>query len=208
MKFDTSEIPVQMTYKLMTATITPRPIAWVTTRALDGTVNAAPYSFFNGMGQNPPTLAVGIQRDPARGVKDTGQNILDTGEFVVNLVPRALAEAMNVTSMSAPAGVDELAAAGLKGEASAKVAAPRIKGSPVQFECALISGVVTGPQQMVAIGRIEVIHVADEFVTDADRAHIDNEALDLIARLHGSGWYLAGGERFQMTRPVYEGDGK
>ena len=204
MHYDTSKVDTQTTYKLLTATVTPRPIAWVTTRALDGTLNAAPYSFFNAMGPNPPTLVVGLMRDPTKGLKDTAQNIVDTGEFVVNLVSHALAEQMNITAVEAPAEIDELARAGLETAPSLKIAPPRIAAAPVSFECTLINGVVTGPSQMIAIGRIEVIHVADDMLLDADRAHVDNEALDLIARLHGRGWYQRGGERFEMSRPVWE----
>ena len=206
MIYDTREIDPQTAYKLIVSTVTPRPIAWVTTRATDGTLNAAPYSFFNAMGNNPPTVVLGLMRDPDRGVKDTAQNIMDTGEFVVNLVSRDLAEQMNATSINAPAEVDELALAGIETAPSVRVAPPRIAGSPVQFECSLFSAVATSPQQVIAIGRIEVIHVADDCVIDADRAYIDNEKLDLIARLHGSGWYVHGGDRFELTRPVYDGD--
>jgi len=206
LQFDTSETDTQTVYKLLTATVTPRPIAWVTTRAIDGTLNAAPYSFFNAMGPNPPTLVVGMMRDPAKGLKDTAQNVLDTNEFVVNLVSRRLAEQMNVTAIEAPARVNELDLAGLETAPSLKVAPPRIKASPVSFECTLLSGVVTGPSQLIAIGRIEVIHVADEMITNRERAHVDNEGLDLIARLHGRGWYQRGGERFEMARPVWDKD--
>ena len=203
MIYDTREIDPQTAYKLIVSTVTPRPIAWVTTQAADGTLNAAPYSFFNAMGNDPPTVVLGLIHDPDRGVKDTAQNIVDTGEFVVNLVSVDLAEQMNATSVNAPAKVDELALAGIETAPSVRVAPPRIAGSPVQFECSLFSAVVTSPHQVIAIGRIEVIHVADNCLIDAGRAYVDNEKLDLIARLHGRGWYVHGGERFELTRPVY-----
>lgn len=204
MYYDTSQIEPQLIYKLLTATVTPRPIAWVTTQARDGTRNAAPYSFFNAMGHEPPTLVLGLLRDPDKGFKDTAENILATGEFVVNLVSRALADQMNVTTVNAPSQIDELELAGLEPAASTKVVPPRIAAAPVAFECSLLNGVVTGPKQMIAIGRIEAIHVADDMLLDAERGHVDNAALDLIARLHGSGWYLQGGERFEMVRPTYD----
>jgi flavin reductase (DIM6/NTAB) family NADH-FMN oxidoreductase RutF len=200
--YDTRRIAPALTYKLMTATITPRPIAWVSTQAADGTLNAAPYSFFNAMGHEPPTLVIGLLRDPQKGFKDSAENILATGEFVVNLVSAAMVEQMNITAVQSPAEVDEMALAGLGTEASAKVGPPRIKGAPVAFECTLFSAVVTGPKQTIAIGRIEAIHVADHLLIDAERGHVDNEALDLVARLHGSGWYVRGGERFQIARPA------
>ena len=108
MRFDYDALGPGIGYKLMTSTITPRPIAWVSTLGKNGVVNAAPYSFFNAMGHTPPTLALGLLADPARGFKDTARNILDTGEFVVNLVPERLAEAMNLTCINAPPDVSEL----------------------------------------------------------------------------------------------------
>ena len=206
MIYDTNEMPVGFTYKLLTATITPRPIAWITTRARDGTLNAAPYSFFNAMGSEPPTLAVGLLRDPDKGFKDTAENIMSSGEFVVNLVSFDLAGQMNVTAVNAPSQIDELALAGLETAPSTKIAAPRIATAPVAFECTLLTGVMTGPKQLVAIGRIEAIHIADDKMLDAERGHVDNAGLDLVARLYGSGWYVRGGDRFEMVRPVHGDD--
>lgn len=206
MIYDTSDQPAAFTYKLLTATVTPRPIAWITTLGPDGSVNAAPYSFFNAMGSEPPTLAVGLLRDPAKGFKDSAANIVDRGGFVVNLVSYDLAEQMNLTAIDAPTGVSELDLARLETAPSTKIAPPRIAAAPVSFECSLLSAVVTGPKQTIAIGRIEAIHIADDMLLDAARGHVDTPALDLIARLEGRGWYQRGGDRFSMDRPVYEAD--
>ena len=204
MDFDLDTLETGLTYKLLTATVTPRPIAWVSTLSPAGARNAAPFSFFNAMGADPPTVVLGLMRDPVRGLKDTCQNILDTGEFVVNLVSAAMAGAMNETCVNAPSEVDELALAGLETEPSVRVKPARIKGAPVQFECTLLSAVVTSPNQTIAIGRIEIIHIGDEYLVDAERGHVDNRKLDLIARLYGAGWYQKGGERFEMVRPVWK----
>ena len=126
----------------------------------------------------------------------------------MNLVPRSLAEAMNVTAIDAPTEIDELQLAGLATVPSTKVAPPRIAGSPVQFECTLFNGVATGPKQLVVIGRIEAIHIADDKMLDPVRNYVDTPGLDLIARLQGAGWYQQGGERFEMKRPVYDKDRK
>jgi flavin reductase (DIM6/NTAB) family NADH-FMN oxidoreductase RutF len=150
-----------------------------------GRLNAAPYSFFNVMGSAPPTVAIGIMADPERGFKDTSRNILDTGEFVVNLVPERLVPAMNVTAVDAPRGVDELVLAGLATEPSAHVRPPRIAESPVAFECVSLSSVVTGPGQVVVIGRVLTVHIADDYVLSADRAHVDTPRLDLVAPFIG-----------------------
>lgn len=203
MRFDFDTLGPGIGYKLMTATITPRPIAWVSTLGKSGVVNVAPYSFFNAMGHTPPTIALGLLADPVRGFKDTARNILDTGEFVVNLVPEALAEKMNLTCIDAPSEVSELDLAGLHPEPSTHIRAPRIAEAPVSFECASLSAVVTGPHQTVVIGRILAVHIDDIYVQDAARGHIDTPAIGLIGRMHGSGWYARTGDMFQLDRPVW-----
>lgn len=203
MRFDLDQVEKPVAYKLMTATIVPRPIAWVTTQAEDGTLNAAPYSYFNAMGNNPPTVVLGLLRDPAKGLKDTAGNIIATGEFVVNLVPERLAEAMNLTAMDAPAEVDELEAAGLTAAESTHISVPRIAESPVSFECVNHSSIVTGPRQVLAVGRVLAIHIDDAYILDAERGHIDTPALNLIGRMHGAGTYTRTADTFQLERPTY-----
>jgi flavin reductase (DIM6/NTAB) family NADH-FMN oxidoreductase RutF len=201
--FDLDEIDPQIGYKLMTATVTPRPIAWVTTLSPEGHVNAAPYSFFNVMGHTPPTLALGLLADPERGFKDTAANILDGGEFVVNLVSETLAPQMNITSMNAPRAFSELKAAGLTALPSRHIAPPQIAEAPVSFECETLSTVVTGPHQAIAIGRIRSIRIDDVYVQVAERGYVDTTALRLVARMHGSGWYARSTDLFQMDRPTF-----
>lgn len=201
MLFEFDKIAPEVGYKLLTSTITPRPIAWISTLGLNGVINAAPYSFFNAMGHTPPTVAVGLLRDAARGWKDTARNILDTGEFVVNLVPQSLAEQMNATCAAVGPEVDELALAGLGPAPSTHIKPPRIAASPVSFECVSLSSVVTGPMQTIVIGRVVAAHIADHVVIDAARGHIDTPALDLIGRMHGAGWYARSTDLFQIGRP-------
>lgn len=203
MRFDLDPETPQRSYKLLTACVTPRPIAWVTSLSEQGVVNAAPYSFFNAMGHTPPTLAIGILGDPEKGWKDTARNILDSGEFVVNLVPEHLAQAMNLTCMNAPSEVSEMEIAGLQAAASTHVAPPCIAGAPVSFECRTHTVVTTGPHQAIVIGQVLAIHVADTFVLDADKAYIDTPALGLIGRMHGAGWYARSRDTFQLDRPDY-----
>lgn len=204
MRFDLAELETPVAYKLLAATVIPRPIAWVVTKAQGGGLNAAPYSFFNVMGSNPPTVAIGILADPERGFKDTARNILETGEFVVNLVPERLVAAMNLTSADAPPGIDELALAGLATEPSTHVAPPRIAESPVSFECVSQASVTTGPAQVVVIGRVLAVHIADRFVLNAERGHVDTDALDLVARSFGS-TYVRSHDTFDLARPTWAG---
>lgn len=200
MIFDMATLPPQDRYKIMTATIVPRPIAWITTLSRDGVVNAAPFSFFNMMGNDPPTVAIGIM--PKAGLlKDTAANILETGEFVVNLVAEADAAAMNLTCIDAPPEIDELDLAGLEAVASRLVAPPRIGTARVAFECQVLTSLVTGPLQTIVIGRVLCAHVDDRFVLDAERCHIDTPALALIARMHGGEAYLRTSDLFHLKRP-------
>lgn len=203
MRFDLETLPTPICYKLLAATVVPRPIAWVTTADRTGKVNAAPYSFFNVMGSAPPTVVLGLLADPERGFKDTARNILDTGAFVVNLVPERLVEAMNVTSVDAPSGTSEIDLAGIATSPSVHVAPPRIADSPVNFECVNHSSVVTGPNQTIVIGRVLAIHVADAYVLNAERGHVDTNALDLVARSVGSGYFRTS-DRFDLDRPNWK----
>jgi flavin reductase (DIM6/NTAB) family NADH-FMN oxidoreductase RutF len=202
MRFDLEHLASPVAYKLLAATVVPRPIAWVTTVNAQGQPNAAPYSFFNIMGSAPPTLAIGLLADPARGFKDTASNILAVGEFVVNLVPEALVRQMNITAVDAPNGINELDLAGLAPAASTHVRPPRIAASPVSFECVNHATVVTGPHQSVVIGRILAVHIADAFVQDAERGHIDTQALGLVGRSYGS-TYIRTHDTFELQRPTW-----
>ena len=129
MHFDLSQTAPGIAYKLLVATVMPRPIAWVVTQSPQGLVNVAPFSFFNVMGDEPPTVVLGISPGRDGGLKHSAQNIAASGEFVVNLVPFALAGAMNLTSIDAPEGVSEAELAGLDLVPSVKVAPPPISAT-------------------------------------------------------------------------------
>ena len=202
MFFDMEQLAADKRYKILTATVTPRPIAWVTTISENGIVNAAPFSFFNVMGHEPPTVALGLLAGEGR-FKDTATNILETGEFVVNLVSEANARAMNVTCIDAPPDIDELVLAGLTPVASHAIRPPRIAQSPVSFECRALTSLVTGPRQTAVIGRVVGAHIDASAVQDSERCHIDTQALGLIARMHGRGWYARCTDLFQMDRPSW-----
>jgi len=203
MKFDMRAIARAQCYKLMTSSITPRPIAWVTSISNAGIRNAAPYSFFNMMGDDPPIVALGFMQLGESDLKDSAANILETGEFVINLVTERDAAAMNLTCVDAPSHVDEIDWAGLDVVASDYVRAPRITTAPVNFECKLVSSHMPGGRQVVVFGEVIAMHVRDEFVLDADRCYLDTLAMNLVARMHGAGWYSRTKDLFQLERPVY-----
>jgi flavin reductase (DIM6/NTAB) family NADH-FMN oxidoreductase RutF len=200
MLFETDKLSAQDTYKLLVSTVVPRPIAWVVTQDTDGTINAAPFSFFNAVSGNPPIVTFGIGGRGPGDAKDTGNIIRRTGQFVVNLVNNATAEAMNVTAIDFPLGVDELKEAGLTTIPSVKVKPPRIAESPVAFECERLVIVDVGIDRSVVLGRVVAIHIADDCVLDPVKCYVDTPKLDLIGRMHGRGWYTRTTDRFEMPR--------
>jgi flavin reductase (DIM6/NTAB) family NADH-FMN oxidoreductase RutF len=203
MLFDLEKMPTEIVYKMLSACIVPRPIAWITTLNGDGGINAAPYSFFNMMGSNPPTVAVGLMAAPDGGFKDTARNIAARGEFVVNLVTEALAEKMNETSIDAPAGVDELALANLTSAPSTRVAPPRIAESPISIECVSIASVITGPMQTIVIGRMVAMAAHESAIKDVEHGYI-TEDMGFIGRTFANG-YIRTHDRFDLVRPTWAG---
>lgn len=203
MILDFATLPPVSRYKLMTAAITPRPIAWVVTLGADGVRNCAPHSFFNMLGNDPALIVLGLMRSDKTGAeKDSAVNIRATRDLTVGLVREGDAAAMNLTAIDAPRGVDELALAGIETCPATQVAPPIIASAPASFECR-VDQLLDYPGQTVVIARVLAMHVRDEFVVNADRLYLDSPAMELIARTHGSGWYARGTDQFQLDRPSY-----
>ena len=200
MLFDMQSLNPQDVYKLLVATVVPRPIAWITTMDVDGSLNAAPFSFFNAMSGNPPVVCFGIGGRGPGDAKDTGNVIRRTGEFVVNLVSDELAEAMNITAIDFDAGVDELQEAGVTAAPSLRVKPPRILEAPVSMECERLVIVDVGIDRSMVLGRVLAMHVRDDCVMDAAKCYIDTPKLNLVGRMHGRGWYARTTDRFEMPR--------
>ncbi len=204
MDFDFETMPSHDRYKILVSTVVPRPIAWVTTINDQGVPNAAPYSFFNVMGTDPPIVVVGVQSHAEKRLKDTSHNILNSAEFVVHLVSEATAEAMNITCIDAPPGVDELQLAKLATIPSVKIKPPRIAASPVAFECKIHTSLTFSPNQAIVIGRVVHAHIHDAYVLDRQRCYIDTPKLQLVGRMHGTGWYAKTNDQFTLERPVWD----
>ena len=202
MEFDFSKVSGPDRYKLMGSSITPRPIAWVTTVSGAGLRNAAPYSFFNMMGADPPLIVLGMMRRPDGTHKDSAANIVETKEFVVNLVSEADSAAMNFTCIDGPPEFDEIAAASLPTLPSSVISPPRIATAPVAMECRLYEAVEAG-KTTIALGEVLRFHIDDKFI-DPAKLHIDTLGMNLVARVHGAGWYARTTDLFQMTRPTFE----
>lgn len=186
-------------YKLLASVILPRPIAWVVTRDAEG-LNAAPFSFFNILSADPPLVAIGFSAAPDRDGKDTLTNIRASGEFVVNLVPEELAQAMNVTATNAPRGTDETKLAGLELVKCAVVDVPRIEASPVGLECKLFQVIETGGTGTIVLGKIVYAHVRTSAFKNLEKLYVDPAQLRLIGRMHGAGGYCTTRDTFNIER--------
>jgi len=200
MLFDFSDLPPKERYKLLLATVVPRPIAWVVTHNGDGSLNAAPFSFFNAFSGEPPVVGIGMASHEPGRPKDSRVNIKRTGQFVVNLVSEENARKMNVTAIGFDYGVEELTEAGLTTLPSVRVRPPRIAESPVAMECELLQIVELGPDAGLVLGRVLAMHVRDGAVLDAEKHYVDTPGLKLIGRMHGAGWYARTSDLFEMPR--------
>lgn len=203
MQFDFQSMAPMDRYELLLGAIVPRPIAIVTTVSENGAVNGAPYSLFNVVSHDPPVIMIAALPHPEGRLKDTAANIFATREFVVNLVPRTIAEAMNVTNIDAPAGTNELALAGLVTVPSTVVKPARLAESPVAFECRLLNALSFNVHQAVMFGEVVSAFVSDELVLDAPRGIVDTPRLDLFGAMHAARWYCAATDRFEMVRPTW-----
>ena len=185
-------------YRTLAGAVIPRPIAWVSSLSPEGDENLAPYSFFNVVSTDPPVVmfAPTDRSDRPEGLSDTARNALDTGEFVVNVVTKPLAEAMNATSATLPPEESEFDRAGLERAAAEAVAPPRIAAAEVAFECELYESIDVGSNTMV-LGEVVSVYLDDGVTTD-DR--LDVTKLDAIGRLSGS-YYCRTDGRFRMERP-------
>ncbi len=203
MYLDFDKIAGDDQYKMLISTVLPRPIALVTTMNAERRVNAAPFSFFNAVSGNPPVIAIGINERASGGNKDTLENVRHTGEFVVNLVTNAIAEPMNICAVDFPPGVNELDEAKLTPAPANKVSPPRIAESPVSMECTLHTLIGLGNEQYAALGNVVAMHLRDDLL-DVDKMYVAADALDVIGRMHGRGWYARTTDLFEMPRITLE----
>ncbi len=180
------------TYPWLTATVLPRPVAWISTRSGAGVDNLAPHSFFTVASAEPPVVSF-----TSVGVKDTLRNVRETGEFVVCLSPRALAGQVNATGASLPRGESEFDAAGVAREPSAVVAPPRVAASPVALECRVVGEAGFGDSTVV-FGA--VVHLAVARAVLAADGMPDVALLDPVSRLGRAEWGALG-EVFTLQRP-------
>jgi flavin reductase (DIM6/NTAB) family NADH-FMN oxidoreductase RutF len=187
-------------YATLSALVTPRPIAWVTTLNADGVVNAAPFSFFNVLGANPPIVGFCPGNRDNGTAKDTALNVRSSHEFVVNLVDEGVARAMNATAATLPFGVSELEAAGLTAAASSVVKPPRIAEAPASLECVEWGILEIGGNRLI-IGLVKRVHIRDELF-DPETLRVRTERYEVIGRMASPDWYCHTNNRFEMKRPA------
>lgn len=193
----------QDNYKLLIGSVVPRPIAFVSTQAAEGTLNLAPFSFFTGVCSNPPTiLFCPMVRGSDGQKKDTLINIEATGEFVVNVVSEDIVRPMNQTAAEYSREVDEFRESGLTPAPSLIVKPPRVLESPVSMECKLQQVVYVGDGGVgsgsVVLGTVVQFHVRADLY---DKGRIDTLGLQPVARLAGAA-YCPVREIFELERPV------
>lgn len=167
------------------ACVVPRPIGWISTTSAAGVDNLAPFSQFQNVSFDPPTILFCANQAPDGRRKDTVVNAEATGEFVWNLATWALREAVNVTSTDYPPGDDEFARAGLEKAPSRLVRPPRVAASPIHFECRYLQTVRipgNGPTGTVDVvfGRVVAVHIADDALDE--RGRVDTLRLRPLAR--------------------------
>ena len=199
------EISTRDAGKLLNAAIIPRPIAWVSSISAGGQSNLAPFSYFNGVCSNPPTVmfSVGV-RAGSFASKDTYNNIVETGEFVINFVTEPLAQAMNITAVETLPEVNEFERAGLTAAPGTKVNVPHVAETPIYFEC-LLHEIVTVSDQPggahIVIGTVIFMHFDDLIYREG--YYLDIEAYQPIGRTTGPG-YARTTDRFDLQRPPSE----
>ena len=202
--YDPKELKTSHLHSILLHSVAPRPIAFASTIDKDGNPNLSPFSFFNCFGSHPPILIF----SPARRVRDntikhTLENVYDTNEVVINVVNYAIVQQASLASVEYPKGVNEFIKAGFTPLESVKVKPYRVKESPVQMECKVKQVIETGQEGgagNLIICEVVLIHV-NENVMD-ETGHIDQQKIDLVARMGGD-WYCraSGNALFKVEKP-------
>ena len=205
MRFVTAEEDPLVGYKLMTGLVVPRPIGWIGSWSApagqDRVANLAPYSFFQAVSGNPPTIIVSSGVRPGR--KDTHANLEDRGEFTVNIVTEALGPAMNTSAHELDPDESEFDLVGVTAVPASDVDAPMVEEAPAMFECRVTERVEVGPDggppsSVVFFARVDVIHVNDEVL---DGTRIRHDVLRPIGRMAGNGYATIADTMYDLIRP-------
>lgn len=200
MEFNPDHLDQKAIYKLLTGAVIPRPIGWISTISEDGLPNLAPFSFFNVVGDDPPHIMFSTAHSNEHK-KDTLNNVLETKQFVVNMVTEEIVEQMNITGQNVPHDVNEFELADLTPIASVKVKPPRVKESPISFECELVHHYSLENHKFggatIVIGRIVMFHFDDSVLLEDHKINL--ETYKPVSRLAGAN-YAKLGELFAIKR--------
>jgi flavin reductase (DIM6/NTAB) family NADH-FMN oxidoreductase RutF len=195
MHVDFGQITAYQRYKLMASLIVPRPIALVTTVNADGVVNAAPFSMFNMLGEDPPLVMISVNMLASGALKDTAANIVASGQFVVHLTDEAMAAKMHACGEAIPSDQSELDVAGLTAAPSFEVLPPRIVEAPVAFECTLWETIRT-ESRLIFFGKVLHLH-AREGLVDSQTWRVSLQDYFPVARF-GASFYVTTRDRFSL----------
>lgn len=201
MQLDFSTLEPLERYRWLASTVTPRPIAWVSTQSADGVSNLAPFSFFTVISDDPPTLMVNVNHRADGSLKDTLLNVQASGELVIQLVGFKQAGVMNASSALLPYGISEFEQCGIASMPSQRIAPPRVAGAAVAFECRVAqiqAYPADKPNCHLIFAEVLLAHIDDAALNEQGR--IDAHKLDLVGRLGGSG-YTRTLQRFELKRP-------
>ncbi|WP_026584666.1 flavin reductase family protein [Bacillus sp. J33] len=198
MELNPSQLGEKEVYKLLTGSVVPRPIAWVSTISLEGELNLAPFSFFTVASRNPPMLSISV--GPGAGEregteKDTLVNIRSQKEFVINVVPSPLGNQMQKSAENLPSDTNEFEAAGLTPAESLMVKPKRVREAPIHMECKLEQMIKFGNDHLI-IGRMVHYHIEDDYYLGNYK--VDLEKLQPLGRLAGN--YSENKEFFKLPR--------
>ncbi|WP_336969395.1 flavin reductase family protein [Sphingobium aromaticiconvertens] len=192
---DFAAITAYQRYKLMASLIVPRPIALVTTVNAAGVVNAAPFSMFAMMGEDPPLVMISINRLTDGTLKDTAANILRSGEFVVHMTDEPITRQMHDCGTALPSDQSELDLVGFAAEPSLAITPPRIAQAPVAFECALWEKVETD-SRYIFFGRILHMHARNGLI-DTQAWRVNLQDYFPVGRF-GASFYMKTRDRFAL----------
>ena len=192
-----------LSFSPIKAIVSPRPIGWISSCGKDGSINLAPYSYFNAISEMPPMVMFSSAPSGNAQHKDSLRNVIETEEFVVNVVSAALGDVMNITSADLAYGQNEFTAAGLEMADCNTVKVPRVAAAPAALECKLWKVIElpkpeTGGTGVMVIGTITGIHIADETIKDGK---IDVTSYQPLARL-GYMDYARINDVFALPRPA------
>lgn len=200
MQFDPKSLEQSAVYKLLTGSVIPRPIGWISTIDEEGINNLAPFSYFNILGDDPPHVMFSTRRDNNTN-KDTLNNVLKNKQFVVNMVTENVVEAMNTTASSVSSDIDEFELAKVTPISSKLIKPMRVKESPIHFECEMVHHYFLENHNQggacIVIGRIVMMHFDDAILLDNYKINMEN--YKPVSRLAGSN-YSKIGEIFSIKR--------